>query len=140
MSILFYAREGAAEELQGNIEKLPLDMEVYRNMAKLKERFRYPLDDPAIAVLVADSREGLKELLLLRHLLRNISTILVLPDRDPTTVSKGHEMHSRFLTHIDSDPVEVALVLSKMVEKAKVPVDKGDTPQSGYKKERKKPT
>jgi hypothetical protein len=116
MNILFYAGNGAGKELQETIETLSLDMEVYRNLANLLERLRHPLNDPTIAVLVADSRERLEELLVLRHLFRNVRVILVLPDRESGTISKGHDLHARFLTYIDSDPVEVALVLSKIAE------------------------
>jgi hypothetical protein len=130
MNILFYARDGAAKGLQETIEKLSLDMEIYRDVMGLMERLRHPLDDPAIAVLVADSTEGLKELLLLRYLLRNVRIILVLPDRESATVSKGHDMQARFLTFIDNDPAEVALVLSKMVEKAKAPAHQRSTAQA----------
>lgn len=119
MNILFYIRDGAAGGFQEFFEKLPLEMAVYRNVANLLERLRHPLDDPTIAVLVADSRECLEELLALRHLFRNLRIILVLPDRESGTISKGHDLHARFLSYIDSDPAEAALVLSKMVEKAK---------------------
>jgi hypothetical protein len=91
-------------------------MEVYRDVVDLIDRLRHPFNDPTIAVLVADSRECLRELLVLRHLFRNFRIILILPDRKPETVSKGHDLRARFLTYIDSDPVEVALVLSKMAE------------------------
>lgn len=119
MNILFYARDGAAAGIQEAVETVSLETEVYRDTVSLMERLRHPLDDPAIAVLVADSTEDLGELLVLRHLFRNVRIILVLPDSEPRTISKGHDLHARFLTYIDSDPVEVALVLRKMVERAK---------------------
>jgi hypothetical protein len=125
MNILFYARNGAAKGLQETIGGMPLHVEFYRNASNLMERLRHPLDDPAIAVLVAESRECLEELFVLRHLFRNVRIILVLPDRESATISKGHDLHARFLSYIDSDPAEVALVLGKMVEKAKAPTHKG---------------
>lgn len=125
MNILFYARNGAAKGLEETIRSLPLDVEFYRNASELLERLRHPFGDPAIAVLVAESTECLEELLVLRHLFRNVRIILILPERESSTVSKGHDLHARFLTYIDSDPAEVALVLNKMVEKLKAPAHKG---------------
>jgi hypothetical protein len=125
MNILFYARNGAAKGLEETIGALPLEVELYRNASDLMERLRHPLHDPAIAVLVAESRQCLEELLVLRHLFRNARIILILPDRESSTISKGHGLHARFLSYIDSDPAEVALVLGKMVEKAKSPAYKG---------------
>lgn len=121
MNIIYYARNGAAEKLEETIGRLSLDMEVYRNVVSLLERLRRPLDDPTIAVLVADSRECLEELLVLRHLFHRVRTILVLPDRESGTISKGHDLHARFLSFMDNDPGEVALVLEKMAGNAKAP-------------------
>ena len=126
MNILFYAGAGAAKGLQGVVAKLSLYMEVCRNLVNLLERLRHPFEDPTIAVLVADSRECLDELFVLRHLFRRVRIILVLPDRESDTISKGHALHPRFLTYIDSDPLEVALVLGKMTERAKASPHEGD--------------
>ncbi len=118
MNILFYAGGSVAEALQRVIDKPTFAIEVYRTIADLKDRFRYPLDDPTIAVLVAHTRQCLEELLSIRNLLGNVRIILLLPDREPETVARGHDLHARFLTYLDGDPGEVAMVLSRMAERA----------------------
>ncbi|NVM57217.1 MAG: hypothetical protein HWN51_03755 [Desulfobacterales bacterium] len=68
-----------------------------------------------IAVLLAASREELSDILSIRDLLTDIRVILVLPDRDDDTIAKGHTLRPRFFTYADSDFVEIAAVLSKML-------------------------
>ncbi len=119
MDILFYARNGVAESIQKLIESPSFEVEIHRTIRDLEERLRRPLNDPTIAILVADTREALKELIVIRSLLSNVRMILVLPDRETETVATGHSMHARFLTYLDSNPVEVELVLNRMAERAK---------------------
>ena len=38
-----------------------------------------------------------------------------LPDREANTITIGHSLHPRFLTYIDSDFVELAGVLVRML-------------------------
>ncbi len=122
MTVLFYGRDGKAEVIQRRIRKSSLDIEFYRTIEELTNRFRRPLDDPTIAILVADTGERLEELLARQNLFRNVRIILILPDTEPSTIAKGHNLQARFLTCIDSDPAEVALVLDRMAERASAKV------------------
>jgi hypothetical protein len=81
----------------------------------LSRRLRQPRHNLAVAVLVAASRQELLELLSIRDLLDGIRIILVLPDRQDDTIAKGHRLYPRFLTFADSDFLDVAAVLSKML-------------------------
>lgn len=119
MNILFYAGGGTAEPFHKAIAAPSFAIEVYQTVGELRERLRYPLDDPTIAVLVAPTRESLEELVAIRNLFADVRIIMVLPDTAPETVAKGHDLHARFLTFSDSDPNEVALVLNRMTEKAR---------------------
>ena len=74
-----------------------------------------PAQDLSAAVLLAHNREQLNALLTLRNLLRDIRVILILPDREASTVAQGHTLRPRLLTYADADftPV-VGAVLQKI--------------------------
>ena len=115
MQVLFFAPNGAGEQLQEAVEGLFPDTRVYRAIGDLSKRFRQPMDGPTIAVLVAKTEEDLGGILSIRDLLRDVRVLLVLPDMGTETVAKGHSLHPRFLSHIDADLTEVAAVLEKML-------------------------
>jgi hypothetical protein len=91
------------------------DTESYRTIEGLTFRLRQPRHNPFIAVLLAASREELSDILSLSDLLCDIRIMLVLPDREPVTIAKGHTLRPRFVTYADSDFVEMAAVLSKVL-------------------------
>ncbi len=119
MRVLFYTTtaDGVAQRLQRVIEGLvpKENTEIHRTIDSLSNRLRRPRYDLAVAVLLAASREDLLELLSIRDLLDGIRIILVLPDREDGTIAKGHRLYPRFLTYSDSDLLDVAAVLSKML-------------------------
>ena len=61
------------------------------------------------------SREDLVDLLSIRNLLDDLRVILLLPNREKETINKGHTLRPRFLTYADSNLLNVAAVLSKML-------------------------
>lgn len=89
--------------------------EIYDSIEKLFERLRQPLVGEIIGVFFAANQEELSGLLSIRHLLRDIRVILVLPDREENTVSAGHALKPRFLSYADGDLSDVAAVVSKML-------------------------
>jgi len=119
MNLLSYApvTDGVKDRLQRVIEGLvpKQNTEIYRTIDSLSRRLRQPRHNLAVAVLLAASRQDLLELLSIRDLLDGIRIILVLPDRQDDTIAKGHRLYPRFLTFADSDFLDVAAVLSKML-------------------------
>ena len=107
----------SGKRLQRVIEALVSkeDTEIYRTIDGLTFRLRQPRHDPSIAVLLTATREDLSEILSLRDLLGDIRIMLVLPDRKRDTIAKGHTLRPRFVTYADSDFVEMAAVLSKVL-------------------------
>ena len=103
------------EQLQQEIKELisHYEVEVYRNLQSLSHRLRQRADDLLIAVLHAARREDLSDILSIRDLLRDIRIILVLPDRDESTIAKGHTLRPRFLSYSDSDFTDIFSVLKK---------------------------
>jgi hypothetical protein len=91
------------------------EIEIYQTINSLSRRLRQPRYDLAVAVLLASSKQDLLELLSIRHLLDDLRVILLLPDREKDTIAKGHTLRPRFLTYADSDLLDVAVVLSKML-------------------------
>lgn len=110
--------EGPGAQLQRVVEELvPKEkIEICRTIDSLTRRLRRPRYNLALAVLLAANREDLLDLLSIRDLLDGIRIILLLPDRDMDTIAKGHTLRPRFLTYADSDFLDVAAVLRKMLD------------------------
>jgi|GEM_PF-1383710 len=83
-----------------------------------------------IAVVLADTKEELRQILSIRPLLQDVRTILVLPDQDPESVAQGHNLRPRFLSYADGDLEDVAAVLSKMIAGAGMEKEFGWAPLS----------
>ena len=119
MKLLLYASDRcrSGKRLQKVIEALvsKKDREIYRTIDDLTSRLRQPMHDPPIAVLLAASRENLSDILSLRDMLCDVRIMLVLPDRERDTIAKGHTLRPRFVTHADSNFVEMAAVLRKVL-------------------------
>lgn len=119
MKLLLYAPDKcrSGKRLQKVIEALVSeeDREIYRTIDSLTSGLRQPRHDPPLAVLVAESRENLSDILSLRDLLGDVRIMLVLPDREQNTIAKGHTLRPRFVTHADSNFVEMAAVLRKVL-------------------------
>ena len=92
--------------------------ESFRSIDGLKVRLSKSLYDVDVVILVVESKEILEEILGIMDLLRAVSVIIVLPDRDPETISKGYSVWPRFVSYTDSDLSEIAVVLEKMINKS----------------------
>ena len=90
--------------------------EVYRTVETFSSRLKQPTEDTPIALLLAPSKKDLREILSISDLLSDIRIILILPDREDDTIAKGHSLHPRFLSYLDSDFKEIADVMGKMLE------------------------
>ncbi|HVO67640.1 MAG TPA: hypothetical protein VMT12_14285 [Syntrophales bacterium] len=123
MKVLLYSsmETESGERLQRAIEVLVLKdrTEIYRTTEKFLLRLHQPLDEPVIVVLLASSKKDLMDILSLHDLLLDMQIILILPDTDNDTVAKGHLLRPRLITLCDSDFLEVAAVLCKMMSRGK---------------------
>ena len=121
MKILYYSSiiNGAGERLQEAIESVVQagKTEIYRNLESLSQRLRRPTQLPEVSILFANSRADFMELLSIRDLLLNLRIILILPDANKETITRGHTLFPRFLTYANSDFKDVAAVLKKMIQK-----------------------
>ncbi|TSA07140.1 MAG: hypothetical protein D4R73_10185 [Deltaproteobacteria bacterium] len=109
--------DGAGQRLQRVIEGLvPKEkLEVYGTSGGLARRLRQPLSDVTMAVVLAATREDFSRILSICDLLYYVRIILILPDREEDTIAKGHSLRPRFVTYADSDFLDVAAVLGKVL-------------------------
>ena len=117
--VILYARvmEGAGEKLFQFIQKArpAQDTEIYDSIDEFSQRLRQPRGELTVAVIVANSKEDLLNLLFIRNLLQDIRIILVLPDREKDTIEKGHRLYPRFMSYVDSNLEEVEAVLKNVL-------------------------
>lgn len=117
MKLILYANgSNEVEERLGNIIEtlIPEKLEIFRTIDSLSRRLRQPLNDVAIAVLLATKRKDLLKLLSIKDLFDDIKIILILPDSNKDTISLGYKLYPRFVSYADSNFMDVAAVLEKM--------------------------
>ena len=119
MSVLFYAtsKNGTGERLYRIVKTFvpKKTLEVFRTIDSLAHKLREPRNDHDIAILVPKSKQELQELIGMNDFLGELRIILVLPNKGEDTVAKAHSLRPRFLTYKDSDFLDVAAVLTKML-------------------------
>ena len=119
MIIIFFstAKKGPAERLLGDIQTKIHGhrIEVDRTVEALCDRLHHPIRDQAIMILVPEDREQLEELISIGNLFNDSPILLVLPDKEPATISSGHRLYLRFVTYRDSDFSDLVSVLSKLI-------------------------
>lgn len=120
MKMLLYLphEDGVGTKLLGIIEGLAVNgkIEIYRSIDSLVQRLRKPTFDMDISILIAVNKKQLSDLLFIKEEFRDIKIILILPDRESDTISRGHKLYPRFVSYIDSDFKEVGAVLEKMIK------------------------
>lgn len=75
---------------------------------------RQPLHKVSVLILFIASRKDLEALNTLVSLFDNIRIIIVLPDREKSTMSLCIALKPSFISYIDSDLMDIALVLKKI--------------------------
>jgi len=117
--VILYARvmQGAGEKLFQFIQSMTpaQETEIYDSIDQFSERLRQPRGELTVAVIIANSKEDLLNLLFIRNLLQDIRIILILPDREKDTIEKGHRLYTRFMSYLDGDLEEVAAVLNNVL-------------------------
>jgi hypothetical protein len=124
MGVLLYGKNngGATRKYSEAIERqVPGGvLEVFDSIEELTRRLQRFTGSSTVAVFLADTREELSALFLIRKLLDGVRLILILPDHSEATVAIGHRFHPRFLSFTDNGIREVPAVLGKML---------GDSPE-----------
>jgi len=119
--IIYYSptKNRFSEELRKLIEE-PLKnratVRVCKDMRSFSQCFREAPVNIGGIILLAPTRNHLEEILICRELLFDKLFILVLPDSDVQSVSKGYSLRPHFLSYIDHQPEEIASVAVKMFQ------------------------
>lgn len=120
MKLILYSVLGDEESLR--LKELlstmvPEDnLTIIRSVEDLTTRLRNPRIDPLTLVIIVTSQQELNGLMGISDLLHDTRLFLILPDRNPNTISKGHTLRPRYITYTDSDYTMSAAVLKKMLE------------------------
>ena len=119
MGLLFYSIAGdeVGEIIREKIEAeiTGKRLEKFHSIEALAVRLQDPKVKPEVAVLHASSRVELLELVCLSELLQDIRIVLILPDRDPSTVARGHKLRPRFITDRENDCWEITTILKRLL-------------------------
>lgn len=91
------------------------EVAVARSVEDLSRRLRSPSEHPDLAVLAVNHNRELAELLWLGALLEPMRIVLVLPNRDASTVAAAHNLRPRFVAYADGDPAVLRAVVLKMI-------------------------
>lgn len=120
MKLIFYEQIGndIAPQLIGMMSAKPEkdEVHVYGTINELSLELAKLSNYSFILVIIAKDSEDLVRLQEIKGLLRDIRTIVILPDRESETVKLGHALQPRYLTFTDADVSEVSRVLAKMLE------------------------
>src|SRR4030067_963257 len=118
MQLLFYSSGDGQNEkgLEEAVRKVIPESKIerFKRLDDFRERLRRPIEPDSIAVLSASKREGLQQMQLLRGLLTEIYVVLVIPDRQKSTIKLAHLLLPRFLSLANSDFTDLKIVLDKM--------------------------
>jgi len=119
MALLFYAsdKQGTGKLLWNLHQDLAAEHqgEFCQTIDTLSQKLHQPKSDSSIAVLLAGTQKELVDILSIGNLLERIRIILILPDSNKDTISKGHTLLPRFLTYVDGNFSWVTAVLEKML-------------------------
>lgn len=118
MSILVYSseKEGVGKRLLTAIQSQATsdEIETFSTIGSFSKRLRQPLSRFDVAVLLTVHKNELLELLSIKDLFADVRIVLILPNSDKDTVSKGHTLYPRFVTYVDSDFKDLGIFLKKM--------------------------
>lgn len=90
-------------------------IEFYQSIDTLSQRLQRLMFGIKIVVIFAVSKKDIHKLIETHPLLCDIRIILVLPDREEDTISKGLKLHPRFFTYAGYNFNDVKAVLEKVL-------------------------
>ncbi len=117
-SVVLYIRQGKYDQRIWELiqrQSAYGQVEMYNAIDKFRTRMNQTNHSKVIAVLFISDRLELEKIVSFAEVLHDVKTILVLPDREPDTISIGHTLYPRFIGYADSDLQDVAAVLDKML-------------------------
>jgi len=120
MSLIYYnsINSDSAGRLQKILEAevLTEKIETCQSVEEFSDRLCRTNHGQSIAVILISAMTEFYELFSIRMLLNDIRVILILPDRSSEIISAGYKLHPRFISYVDTDFKEVAVVLRRMIK------------------------
>lgn len=115
MQLLYYASKNDENEnrLKAAIQAAASEemIERFTRLDDLRERLRSIVEPDSIMVLAAVDREELLKMQAFRDMLTQIFIILVLPDRQESTIKLAHLLRPRFLSKFNDDFTELNQII-----------------------------
>jgi hypothetical protein len=119
MQLLFYASKNDENEKRldqaihavaqgGTIER-------FVTLEDFRDRLLRIIEPNSIMVLAAVDREELLKMQAFRDMLTEIFIILVLPDRQKSTIKLAHLLRPRFLSQTKDDFADLSQIVAKMI-------------------------
>lgn len=119
MQLLFYSSKNDKNEkrLDAAIRSATPGetIERFSSLADLRDRLRRIVEPDSIMVLAAVDREELLKMQAFRDMLTEIFVILVISDRQESTIKLAHHLRPRFLSQFDDDFMDLNQIVSKMI-------------------------
>jgi hypothetical protein len=115
--IYYSARNGGPDERLRRVIELFFSKDrsgIFGDAVELAGALRRDSDASTIVIIHVISKEDLRVILEMKDLLTDRRIILILPDRDTSTIAMGHILRPRLMSFEDSDFFEIAAVLTRM--------------------------
>ena len=120
MQLLFYSSKNGENEnrLETAIRSVTPGgtIEHFTRLDDLRDRLRHIVEPNSIMVLAAVDQEELLKIQAFRDILTEIFVILVVPDRQESTIKLAHLLRPRFLSQINDDFFDLNQIVSKMIQ------------------------
>jgi hypothetical protein len=120
MQLLFYASKNDKSEnrLEAAIRTAIPDVTIehFTKLSGLRDRLRSIVEPDSIMVLAAVDRAELLKMQAFRDMLTEIFIILVLPDREKSTIRLAHLLRPRYISQLQDDFSELNQIVTKMVQ------------------------
>jgi hypothetical protein len=84
------------------------------SLEELLNTLRWPRSDKDVVLVLAPSKADLEQMCCLRQLFSDVRMLLILPDRQPDTITNAHSLFPRFLTYADANLLLLKAVLTKL--------------------------
>jgi hypothetical protein len=90
--------------------------EICHSIDELSAKLEMPLFDVKVAILFAVTRKEITQILALGDWMADVKSILVLSDGDKDTMAMAHKLRPRYVTWVNSDPIDLVTVARRMVD------------------------
>lgn len=102
------------KEMQGMTDWIQLN--TFGDIPSLVIHLRQPMREDTLCILIPADNHDLLRLKTIRHLMRDMRLLLILPNRQSETISDGHSLRPRFVSYVDCPLTDVTAVVGKILD------------------------